>query len=66
MNGLTASGFWSMTLVCVRCGAERTFYGRSADEIYAAIDSSGWLDRPERYGDLCPDCDREMDDLFGD
>jgi len=47
------------TLVCRDCGNDHVFFGQTVDQIIASIDSSGWIDRPERNGkndDTCPDC----------
>ena len=54
----------TLTLHCV-CGMTRTFKGRDAKEVIAAIDASGWNDYPDKkkeYGKghapgLCPECE---------
>ena len=51
-----------LTLTCNKCKANRIFIGAIVQEIIAAIDKSGWVDRPEddklesQRLTHCPDC----------
>ena len=50
----------SYVLRCNRCGAAKEFRGDDANAIIAAIDASGWVDRPrEDKLTHCPKCEAQ-------
>ena len=54
-----------LTLKCVGCGKTKTFSGDILT-IMLAIDASGWRDFSPAPSAMCPECDAQMEDNYGE